>query len=287
MPREHQRPPPAPDPAPPPHHLEPGLFFGRNRRSRSIAGLILSDTVYAPGLRVPRHVHTLPYFCWLVGGGYWERYGSQRVDFAPGSIVYHPAGELHFGDISPRGARCFHVELQPEQVRRLAAYGELPATHVEQTGGELGWLGARLFRELASDDPATPLAVEALTLEMLAALLRERAGEGRRAPSWLVRADERLHDELATPHTVTSIAAELGVSPLRLARAFRARFGEGLGERLRRLRVAEATRRLGRPGASLAELAAELGFADQSHFTRVFRAATGMTPGAYRRLLSS
>ncbi len=36
---------------------------------------------------------------------------------------------------------------------------------------------------------------------------------------------------------------------------------------------------------SLAEVAAGAGFADQSHFTRAFRAYTGVTPGRYRELL--
>jgi AraC family transcriptional regulator len=33
----------------------------------------------------------------------------------------------------------------------------------------------------------------------------------------------------------------------------------------------------------LAELSVEAGFADQSHFTRLFRARTGLTPATYRR----
>jgi AraC-like DNA-binding protein len=37
-------------------------------------------------------------------------------------------------------------------------------------------------------------------------------------------------------------------------------------------------------GRALAEVADEVGFADQAHFTRVFKAASGLTPARYRAL---
>jgi AraC-like DNA-binding protein len=36
----------------------------------------------------------------------------------------------------------------------------------------------------------------------------------------------------------------------------------------------------------LASIAREVGFSDQSHFSRTFKRATGMTPGAFRALFS-
>jgi AraC-like DNA-binding protein len=41
-------------------------------------------------------------------------------------------------------------------------------------------------------------------------------------------------------------------------------------------------RRLIESGADLAQAAADAGFADQSHLTRVFRAMVGVTPGEFR-----
>jgi AraC family transcriptional regulator len=50
------------------------------------------------------------------------------------------------------------------------------------------------------------------------------------------------------------------------------------------VRAAEA--RLGEPDRTLAEIALETGFSDQSHLTRVFRRVTGRTPGAMREALT-
>jgi AraC family transcriptional regulator len=77
------------------------------------------------------------------------------------------------------------------------------------------------------------------------------------------------------------------VHPARLARGFRHVWGESVGERLRRLRLEAARDALARPGSDLAEVAHACGFADQSHLTRAFRRAFGLTPGAYRRRRTS
>jgi len=67
-----------------------------------------------------------------------------------------------------------------------------------------------------------------------------------------------------------------------VARVFRRHHGLSMGGYLRRLKVESACASLARPGASLADVAAGLGFTDQSHFTRTFKAATGLTPGRFR-----
>jgi AraC-like DNA-binding protein len=71
-----------------------------------------------------------------------------------------------------------------------------------------------------------------------------------------------------------------GLDRYALARAFRAAFGSSPHRYLVARRVARAQRLLA-AGAGLAEAAAGAGFADQSHFTRHFKAHLGLTPGRY------
>jgi AraC family transcriptional regulator len=73
------------------------------------------------------------------------------------------------------------------------------------------------------------------------------------------------------------------VHPVTLARAFRRSFGCTVGEYLRRLRIERATEQLAGGDTPLAEIALAAGFADQSHFSNVFRRRTGMSPSAFRR----
>jgi AraC family transcriptional regulator len=75
------------------------------------------------------------------------------------------------------------------------------------------------------------------------------------------------------------------VHPVYLARSFRERYGVSVGEYVRRLRLDWAAAQLSATETPVATVAAEAGFADQSHFTRAFKRHMGLTPGRYRRVV--
>jgi AraC-like DNA-binding protein len=82
---------------------------------------------------------------------------------------------------------------------------------------------------------------------------------------------------------VTQVCEQFDLSERALQRLVRRRVGLSPKWLIQRRRLHEASARLrNRPGAvTLAEVAADLGYADQSHFTRDFRSVTGMTPGEF------
>ena len=76
------------------------------------------------------------------------------------------------------------------------------------------------------------------------------------------------------------LAREAGVHPMHLTRAFRAHFGCSVGDYQLRLRLDRARVMLLRTDLAIASVAAETGFADQSHLSRHFTRRYGVTPGA-------
>jgi AraC family transcriptional regulator len=74
----------------------------------------------------------------------------------------------------------------------------------------------------------------------------------------------------------------VGVHPAHLARTFRAHYRSSIGAYARRLRIERAAHELAQGEASIAEISFRSGFFDQSHFSRVFRELTGLTPAAFR-----
>jgi AraC-like DNA-binding protein len=88
--------------------------------------------------------------------------------------------------------------------------------------------------------------------------------------------------ELSLPE----VARELAVSPHHLSRVFHAVAGHTISRHRMRLRVSGALERLAGGERDLARLAADLGFADQSHLCRVVRRETGHRPSGLRRLLA-
>ncbi|HUA60047.1 MAG TPA: AraC family transcriptional regulator [Verrucomicrobiae bacterium] len=98
------------------------------------------------------------------------------------------------------------------------------------------------------------------------------------------RAKELMSASIAEELPLSRLASECGLSVRHFARAFRRSTGMPPHRWLLRHRVERAQELLGKRALSLADVAAFCGFADQSHFTRVFTAMVGVTPGVWRRM---
>jgi AraC-like DNA-binding protein len=93
-----------------------------------------------------------------------------------------------------------------------------------------------------------------------------------------------LSERLGEPLRLSGIAAAVGVSTFHLCRAFRAATGETLHAYRNRMRLQAALERLD-DGASLTEVALDLGYSSHSHFSAAFRELFGVTPSAVRSAL--
>ena len=83
------------------------------------------------------------------------------------------------------------------------------------------------------------------------------------------------------------VAQRLGCSPYHLSRVFRRQAGMTLTRYRNRIRVHIALDAIEAGNTNLADLAAELGFADHAHLTRTVRGECGHTPQALRQLLAA
>jgi AraC family transcriptional regulator len=108
-------------------------------------------------------------------------------------------------------------------------------------------------------------------------------GRGGLAPWQLRRACERLEADLGGELSLTQIAAEFELSVSHFSRAFRISTGLPPHRWQLRQRVRVAKQLMTIRDLPLSEIAMSAGFAHQSHFTRVFSAEVGVSPGAWRR----
>jgi AraC-like DNA-binding protein len=139
--------------------------------------------------------------------------------------------------------------------------------------------------------PLEPLATDSLVLELARGLMAgERHGSGPMVSRRVdVRAIERARQFLDAERTRIVHSAELesitGLTRYDTCRQFRIMFGTSPHRYLlmRRLEFARDQIRRARP---LAEIACDAGFADQAHFTRVFKSGLGLTPSRYRALIA-
>jgi len=98
----------------------------------------------------------------------------------------------------------------------------------------------------------------------------------------LRRSIDFLNDKIDQNVTLADFAAEFNMSPFHFSRVFKCATGFPPHQYQLRLRIARARERLlQRPKPTIAELAFELGFSDESHFRRHFKRIVGVTPSMF------
>jgi AraC family transcriptional regulator len=156
-------------------------------------------------------------------------------------------------------------------------------------GGALHDAALALFGGLRGTTglPAHPLWLQAKSLEFAALFLDGQPGDAAAIPAAerrrLLAARDRLLADLADPPTIAQLARESGLNVLKLKRGFKQLFGLGVYGLFQRERMHEARRRLRQDETSVGRVAAELGYANASHFAAAFRKQFGVAPGEIGR----
>ena len=267
-----------------PDRVELVTFGSPRYRTVEAGGLLVTDAEFPPGARLCTHVHDRTCVATTVAGRFDSRMGGRSHWSKPSMVLTEPAEERHDNSFGTSGARVLVV--QPDG-RRLECFRPFTGflDRVNHFGDvQIGLLARRLLGEVAAPDTVTPLAVEALGLELLAIGARRFAPDkpASSTPRWLERVRERLHDAFDQPVSLAALAAIGGVHPGHLTRAFRRHYGQSVGAYQRAVRLEWAAGQLA-AGEALAVVSSSAGFADQSHFTRAFKRQFGRTPGRYRK----
>lgn len=217
--------------------------------------------------------------------------GEVSKEFSKSSMVVEannaftlPAGIIHADYFGP-GSRVVMIEIDPDDPAgsaRLRGCGDVFDHWTLIEDERIGWLGKRVARELRNPDTASTLAVDGLVAEVLTVAGRWHDASSSSLPDWLADARDIARTRLNRRVSVAEIADEVGVHPAYLARRFREEFGVTPGTFARNARLEWAAERLVNSDLSIAEIAIQSGFSDQSHFTRAFRRYSDQTPAQYR-----
>ena len=270
-----------------PGPLEPITYGSPRFRSLEVGGLLVTDAFFPANSVLPRHIHDRTCVALPISGEFDSIMRGRAHSSRPGMVITEPAGEMHANRFGAGGARIAIVQPDARREELLRPCAGLLDSINHLSDPAAGLLARRLAAELACRDTVAPLAMEALALELLVLSARATgASDETRTPRWLARVRDRLHDEFVNPPDLETLAADAGVHPAHLTRAFRRRFGRSIGSYVRTVRLEWAADRLARSQDLLADIAAVGGFADQSHFTRLFRQQFGCTPARYRQRLS-
>jgi AraC family transcriptional regulator len=251
-------------------------YTGATVELRRTSGAALSRIMHPPGQRIEPHRHDWPVLAIYRLGGYREESDGVSIAFDGPSVVFHAAGADHADEVGDAGLETVSMSFDPTwlepDVRAL-----LPDRSWSRAGGAAS-LAARKLASVWTLPGASDVALRWATSRFFQKALP--TPEARR-PSWAGDVEASFEDDQA-------IAPDL--HPAWVARAYRAWRGESMAETARRRRVERAVQMLRGGAVSLAAIAADAGFCDQSHMNRCFNAVLGRTPLAVRgeaRLLAA
>jgi AraC-like DNA-binding protein len=182
--------------------------------------------------------------------------------------------------------------------RRIESILERPydACGIDRWGGRdfderlVNQLITAMTQDCADRSPAGPLVIDALVTALvhrLAASTPSSSMHHRISPARVQRVLEFIESELHRPLGLDELAMQADVGVRQFCAAFRHAVGTSPHQHLLQRRVERAKGLLRASKLGLAEIASEVGFGDQSQFTRTFSRIAGISPGRYRALGSA
>lgn len=260
----------------------PGHFYGGTRLSFSSHEISVTHRIAD---RMPEevvsHTHTDAHFVLVTGGDYVSVAEGNSADGFP-ILVYNPAGTTHRDHFERGRGSFFAISLNPAKTSAMPTGCLLPDGPLYLRAPAQHALALRVAAFSISD--GSGLALDSLVHELLGSMDRQAQRPTQAPPAWLHEALELLHDRYIEDLSIADIAASVGVHPIHFARTFRRYFRCTPGDFARFRRLEMAAQLLTRSVRPLAEVALNCGFADQSHFTKVFARHLGLPPGEYRQL---
>ncbi|TVM14352.1 AraC family transcriptional regulator [Oceanidesulfovibrio indonesiensis] len=247
--------------------------------------------------RFSRHFHEEYAIGVIERGAMRFRYLGNDMTAAAGQVNIVVPGEPHDGHAAADHGWTYRMFYLAPAVLEAALQEVAPQAHqVHFAVGVIAdsELAARVLRAHCcfADPGASTLARQTLLLDMLTHWISRHGDRRSSLPATHSEAGaadaarEIISERHAEDLRLEEIATYAGMSPFHLVRVFKARFGLTPHAFLVHVRIHRA-RALLRTHMRLADIAAAVGFSDQSHLTRHFRRQYGVTPGAYRNFIQN
>jgi AraC family transcriptional regulator len=270
--------------------LNTGNYFGSEVKNRNIGGIWTSVACYDQMLYLKPtplndwHFHQNAHFSFILKGGNIERRKTVSAESCPGQVRFYHVGEPHQNVNVLYPSKNFNVEIDARFLSRYdLSESAIEAAVAAADFTNLKFTMLRIYREAVDQPEVSELAVHALILGAVSKK-EDAAKKTLQIPLWADKVIQILRDRWDENLSLRELSEASGVHAITISKHFPKYFSCTLGEYMRRVRVEKSLALIKQSDCSLTEIAHNCGFADQSHFTRVFKELTGLKPGAFKKI---
>ena len=251
--------------------------MGREINRISAPGFIVTFRRSSSGRRDDQqHYHSTATVLVPFERGYWS--DADGFDEAnPLQIIYTPAGTSHRDSMVRLDGRYLAISVDNGLVDEVAGHLRFPVA----LGRPLAMRVAHLIALMSTQGHSIGFTVEDACLTLLGELDRHGRADAT-APRWLQRVVEICHSAAERSPTIAEVSRMVDVHPVHVTRVFRRHYGIPLSQYIASIRLERAAAALRAGRRSVAAIAAETGYTDQSHLCKTFKATLGVTPRTYR-----
>lgn len=206
--------------------------------------------------------------------------------FVPHQVGWQGEGDFTMLMLEPTHlAQTAHKSVDDERVELIP--------QIAKSDPLIQGIGLTLKSILESHEQCSPLYIDSLTTALAAHLIQHYCRRKYALPNYagglakhhLQKALDYIHSSLDQTISLAAFANLLGMSQYHFCKSFKQSMGVPPYQYVRQQRVERAKQLLKHKDLSIASIALQCGFSDQSHLTKQFRQLTGgMTPKAYREL---
>jgi AraC family transcriptional regulator len=213
--------------------------------------------------------------------------GWQHINYQPGDVVILPQAELFPQVVIDRDVPLIELFLNPQQMMLLAPSKEL-RTNLQVRDPLIEQMGLALYRELQSSGSEGSLYAESMSIALSAHLLQNYSAArltpviGLLSTKDTQTVKDYIEANLDTALTIAELSDVVNLSTHHFSELFRKTLGLTPHQYVLKMRIERAMALLQNTRQPIVNIAQQVGFQTQSHFTRIFRQYTQVTPKQYR-----
>lgn len=258
--------------------MKGNTYLGQTIRSYETDMLLVKSTLHEKS-QSKSHAHSNAYLSILLSGLYSEESAldSQKV-ISPSSVLYRPAHYKHKNQFITDQTKCLNIEfgsgwfdkhdidqkkIKP-QIKSVQNHPWVLRLLVDfLTHGKIDFFEELLMKLITSEEPPKRPV---------------------RKP-WLSELVRILENEVEQNHSLVTLSERVFVHPNYMTRGFKEHFGLTIGQYQMEQKVKRATKKLFIEEHTIAQIATDCCFFDESHFIKAFKACNRITPHQFRLLL--